>query len=221
MTFSDNLKTCLQHIAQDCYDFIPPTKVRRSDQVATLTVRPTANGDFHFYSPGLMFGSDKSNHRKIAEKGFKTEREQDCQALQAMIADAIPAIATPMMGFSLEIREPSKTKAARFRFEICSHQLASSPVQLATLVKKIDRIRRHLEDVPLSEARSFKIGERIIQARDAYDALRIHIALNNPDIIDNPPTTFPSIEVTEVLDSKPPLSGAVFRGLDAQTGDIP
>jgi len=210
MTFADTLSDHLSHMAQRCYGSIPDRSLRRNDSKALLSYRPASPDPFYIYVPAFLFGQ-KSNHEKVAEAQFHAKIREDVFALKNILAQGIPAFDSASMYFTLDVKTAAKSGTPRLRFEFYGHQFASNPVQLPTIVKKFDRLHRHLESVPRSDARRFKVGDRTYDARDAYDALRIHTALKTPDLIDTPPAVYPDVEITEVIDAKP-LFQAIFAG---------
>jgi len=210
VTFIDELSAHLRMMTGQCYATIEANGWRRSDELITLAWRPSSADPAYLYSVALQIGQ-KSNHQKVAEQAFQVSTRKDLMALRDILGRGLPALDNPWMDFTMEIRDASKTGLPRMRFEFCGHQFAGNAVTLPTILKKFDALHRHLEGVPQSTERKFKIGSHTVRARDAYDAVRIHAALAFPDAIDNPPATNLSLEVTEVLDTKPLLQ-ALFAG---------
>ena len=202
MTFIKKLEAHMQGMAERCYKTIGTPSYRRSDSVITMHLRPASQDPAYIYCPSFL-GANKSNHQKVAEAVLTERLKRDMLDLRNIIAEGIPALDHDNLSYEMELRDSSKSGLPRFKFELCGHQFASSAVTLATIIKRFSALERHTKNVPCSSEKTFSVNNRTIKARDAYDAVRIYMALSSPYTLDENPPTHPSIKVMEILDPGP------------------
>ena len=214
MSFKRDLTEILDRFATGTYDFIDKAKRRPfSNTLLTGSWFPEMH-DPVAIRHGFMEGCrNESSHRKLLVVSHSEARRADILALRDLIDAHAPAVGIHERPFTLELRTRSKSGKPRMRLDLAGHKLAPDPLQIATIVKRLERTVYHLRHVPRSKARLFRIHNHTIPARDAYDALRIYAALAFPGTLDNPPHHIPQIEIAELLDHRP-LVQALFSEQD-------
>ncbi len=208
MSFISRFEAILTTIAERTYARADLKRPRRSDEVATFTYNLNHHDPISLWFPFRMT-LHESNHEKLHKEAFKTEMRELIADLRNCIAQGLPVLDTPQLTFSINFRDPSKLGAPRLKLTLCGHGLSASAVTLATVIKQIETLERHIGALPRHTERSFLVADRAVHARDAYDALRVHMALSAPRTIDTPPNTYPSVQISEILDSRP-LFQALF-----------
>lgn len=209
MSLSSELSALLKRISKAAYERMENQPVRcLRNSVLSLSWNPGPTHNLAYYDHGMFMGQ-KSNHQKLGEAKFEADRISDIKTMMELLARYFPALDTPDLGFDLRLNTPASSGRARFRLHIMSCQIGGGMVQIPTLVKHLERSRRHMEGVSCSTARTFRIGDNTIMAKDPYDALRIHAALAFPGVIETPPPTTPRVQVLEVINTDP-LFQALF-----------
>lgn len=209
---SADINAQITRIAEGCYGFLERA-AWRNDVWATLRTQPHGIRA-HIHASALGYNRTKSNHRKMQEAQFETDRRDDMEALSTLIRRAIPALDHDLFWFELELRDPAGDGHPRCRIDFFGHQLSSGPVRSITLARKIAHIAELMDGVEAPAGRVFLVNGNSVPAVDAYAAVRLYSALAFPAIFKTPPATTPSIIVAEKLDPAP-LFFPIFREAEA------
>lgn len=204
MSFSSELTALLTRIAEASYAESERAKMPHlRNPVVAIAWMPRGTTQAFVYAGYIFLGRTDSSHEKMVKVGFEADRRADIDTMMGLLRQYLPALDTEHLGFHLRLHTPSKTGRPRFRLEIMGRQICGDSVQIPTLVKHLEKSRRYLEGVPNSTARSFEVDGLPVQARDSYDALRIHAALAFPGTLENPPATTPQTRVVEIVNTAP------------------
>lgn len=150
---------------------------------------------------------DKENgsfHDQIAARDFVQARIRDGHTLEALLRDAVPALATHEVGFRFDLvkRKGKDESRGCFRYQIGPYNTFRDACPPAEIADYIARLAKNLDGLPANMDRRFRVNNSIeIPAATPEDAMRVHLALTDPGLFDRWPENVPDLKIHEVIDT--------------------
>lgn len=161
----------------------------------------------------FVFRDDSSAHECLQNEQFRKTVEAEMRVIQAQLSAAMPGLVKPYLSFGLDLVGQDRNANGLFRFSIGPYSNIGNVAMTAVNVsRQMGRAAKILAPVEASTARRFNIrGRDAIFAACPEDALRIHLALTDPELFDHWPDCVPDYDIVETLSAKRVLK-SLFEG---------
>jgi hypothetical protein len=202
MSFQDEFSEIISSMSAKVDAVIPTPNSLENRSLVFATYRPNDEDNFFYYSSYLYGNSEKSNHQKLANVALVNTIRDSIFKLNDLIRKNIPALDSPALQFSIDLKRPKPKAAPRIKFSLCNSAFNECWVTLPTVIKRIESVREKLQDISTPGPRAYRIETHKIFANSPQEALIIHFALDPPKSIAVASHILSEIEVTEILDKE-------------------